>query len=292
MGKFPKHTTASTGVIKRVRQKVTIPRKSYILFELIKIDKLKYRSNDPAAFTQEDVIHLAVLPENLNYSKTSRDYVMQGAEDFFVTKYSPAAEKCSLNGYFGDTRRLVAGTYMTGWDRLIQFQDTIFEKSKLLTANEMYVVNYYDFLMQKFGVINLNNWNLSGSARTNTNMPRYSTEFVLLGDLIKPTVESQTDQLLNLLIEYYLPGTSFFALKTKEIENWYNKEILSTAQTIQTWYEGYSLALEEASNITTEITKGVNAIKGMGSNLGGTINDITKLDQIKGIYSQGISIFN
>ncbi len=263
-----------------------------MIFELIKINKVKYRKGEADALTQEDVIHFAVLPENINYSLQSRDYLVQGSQDYFITKYSLQPEKVSINGVFGNERRLVAGTYMSGWERLMQFEETIVRKSKFLSEAEMYAINYYDFLFQRFGAININSWTISGSARTNTNMERYSLDFVLLGDLLKTATISKTDKLLNLLTDLYLPGTGWFAGKSQELEEWYNKNLYSTAQTIQSWYEGYSLVLEEANSIMQTIANGVNAVKGLGgSSSMQTVNDLTKLDQITNLYSTGTSIF-
>ena len=210
-----------------MRQKFTVPRKNYIMFELVKINKVLYRKGDLGAITQEDVIYMVIYPENINYSLQSRDYIVQGSEDFFITKYTMQPEKVSINGYFGAERRLVGGTYMSGWERLSQFEETIVRKSKLLTSAEMYAVNFYDFYFQRFGAVNINSWNLSGAARSNANMERYSLDFVILGDLLKTTTASQKDDLLNILTSIYLPNTGFFSEQLKTVENWYNSTILS-----------------------------------------------------------------
>lgn len=275
-----------------MRQRITVPRKPYILFELVKINKVKYRRGDADALTQEDVIHMVVMPENINYALQSRDYLVQASEDFFLTKYSMQPEKVSISGTFGAERRLAGGTYMSGWERLVQFEETIVKKSKLLTTAEMYALNYYDFLYQKFGSININSWTISASARANTNFERYSLDFVLLGDLLKTTDSSRSDKLLNLLTAFYLPGTGWFAGKSQELQDWYNTQIYPTAATLQSWYEGYSLVLEEANSIMSTIAEGVNAVKGLGGrNTMKTVNDFGKLDQFTNIYSSGTSIF-
>lgn len=275
-----------------MRQRITIPRKPYILFELVKINKVKYRKGEADALTQEEVIHMVVMPENINYTLQSRDYLVQASDDFFLTKYSLQPEKVSINGYFGAERRLAGGTYMSGWERLTQFEETIIKKSKSLTTAEMYALNYYDFLYQKFGSININSWNISASARANTNLERYSLDFIVLGQLLKTTDSSRSDKLLNLLTEYYLPDSGWFSKKSQELEEWYNTQIYPTAATLQSWYEGYSLVLEEANSIMSTIAEGVNAVKGLGGrNSMKTVNDLTKLDQLTNIYSSGTSIF-
>lgn len=275
-----------------MRQRITIPRKPYILFELVKINKVKYRKGDADALTQEEVIHMVVMPENINYTLQSRDYLVQASEDFFLTKYSMQPEKVSISGYFGAERRLAGGTYMSGWERLTQFEETIIKKSKSLTTAEMYALNYYDFLYQKFGSININSWNISASARANTNLERYSLDFVVLGQLLKTTDSSRSDKLLNLLTDFYLPGTGWFAGKSQELQDWYNTQIYPTAATLQSWYEGYSLVLEEANSIMSTIAEGVNAVKGLGGrSTMKTVNDFGKFDQFTNIYSSGTSIF-
>jgi hypothetical protein len=190
-----------------MKQQFYPPRLNYLVFELIKIDTAKYRTNpnDSSAFTQEDVIYLAVKPDSINYQIQKRNYVLQSLNSTFITKYSYQPERCSLGGVFGHERRYVYGSYMTGWERLRQFTDNIINKSNEIDSGKsLYFINYYDFNFQKYSVIDINSWSLNGNASTHSIMPRYSLDFILLGELITPLTNK--DSLLNMLVKMYLPG--------------------------------------------------------------------------------------
>lgn len=182
-----------------MRNKISIARIPYIVFELISINIEDYAKSSGYVAEQIETVYLAVLPEQINYRLQSRDAISQTYEDVFQTKFAFAPERCRLSGTFGDKHRYIAGTLMDGWDRLKQFQEDIVKASKKagMIDNDaglntepnkgglyIHAVNYYDFIFQKFGTIDINTWQVSGNALVNTNLIRYDCEFSIIGDLI------------------------------------------------------------------------------------------------------------
>ena len=72
----------------------------------------------------------------------------------------------------------------------------------------MYGLNYYDFWFQRFGNVNIDTWDLNGNSKENTQMPRYSLDFIIIGDLIKA---AGTDPMLVGLKNLAMPGGIFDA---------------------------------------------------------------------------------
>ncbi|MCA0388466.1 MAG: hypothetical protein LCH52_08225 [Bacteroidetes bacterium] len=193
-----------------MKQKFYPPRKNYIVFEMIRINTKLYIKNPdaPDAFSQEDVVYLGVMPEGISYQLMSRNYRIQTTDLISITKYSLQPEKCNLNGYFGEDRRLIAGTYMSGFERLKYFRDNVVTLSKLINPDDsMYFLNYYDFNFQKYGSIDIDSFSLTGNARSHSIMPRYSLDFTIVGELLTPVTSS--DKLLNWLKATYLPGGTY-----------------------------------------------------------------------------------
>jgi hypothetical protein len=168
--------------------KSRIPRIPTIVFELVKIDAKKIAEENPENYRakQENYISLQVLPESFNSGLRSRDNITQ-TNKVFVQKFTPQPEMIRLSGTFGDQESAlsVAGINITldGWGRLIQFEEMV-KKSMKIDSNSIYAINYYDFLFQRFGAININSFNISANASENTNLVRYNLEFPIIGKLI------------------------------------------------------------------------------------------------------------
>lgn len=168
--------------------KSRIPRIPAIVFELVKIDAKKIAEENPENYRakQENYISLQVLPESFNSGLRSRDNITQ-TNKIFVQKFTPQPEMIRISGTFGDQESAlsVAGINITldGWGRLIQFEEMV-KKSMKVDSNSIYAINYYDFLFQRFGAININSFNISANASENTNLVRYNLEFPIIGKLI------------------------------------------------------------------------------------------------------------
>lgn len=176
---------------------------NYIVFELVLIDVDKYKSDENGyRAEQSDTIYLAVIPEQFNFSLVARDAIVKTDNRVFLQKFSFMPERVRISGTFGDKPRLVAGTYMDGWTRLRQFRETIVEKSKTVeqSGKYIYALNYYDFIWQKFGSIDIRDFQITGNARANTNLPNYSCDFIMIGDLIKVNGTDAVLIMLNKLI--------------------------------------------------------------------------------------------
>lgn len=229
-----------------MRTQIAIPRIPYIMFELIALIRDREGGITPV---QAATVYLAVMPESINYRVSSRDNVTQIQRDIAVTKWYPSPERCTLSGTFGgDTPRLYAGTLMTGWDRLVQFRELIIKISKtpLITVEKLFTellsgsqiasvafnqdnirqkfsgrtqiipaVNYYDFWFRKFGVINIDSWNIGGNSAQNTQLARYNMDFQIVGDLMKAGL--QDDPLLKMLNGMYAEENSYFRTLTDKM---------------------------------------------------------------------------
>lgn len=182
-----------------MQNKIYIPRINYVVFELIMIDVDKYKNNTESYRAQQvETVYLATIPEQFRYAKVARDTIVKTSDKVFVNKASYQPEKVRISGTFGEKPRLIAGTYMDGWARLRQFEESIVEKSKenfqVLYGQFIYALNYYDFIWQKFGSIDIRSFEMSGNARQHATLPQYSCDFELIGDLIKAT---EFDLMLN-----------------------------------------------------------------------------------------------
>ena len=159
------------------------------MFELVKIGLNDYMNNNYRA-TVEETIYLAVMPQQFQYRLMARDAMTQTDSRVFLNRYDYQPERCSISGHFGIEPRFVAGTVMDGWTRLDVFEKEIIRRSKKSDFPKdgtpyMYALNYYDFWFHRFGNINIETWNLHANAKENTQLPRYSLDFVIIGDLIK-----------------------------------------------------------------------------------------------------------
>lgn len=168
---------------------IAIPQIPYVVFELVKINVDRYISNQDYKAEQVQTVYLAVLPEQFNYRLTSRDAIRQTDSKVFVNKYGLAPERCTISGNFGQKSRLIAGTYMDGWSRLKQFEELIVRKGKETEFTQdgskyIYALNYYDFLWQRYGNINIQSFSVNGNSRVNALLPFYSCDFMIIGELI------------------------------------------------------------------------------------------------------------
>jgi hypothetical protein len=162
--------------------KLKIPRMEFIVFELLEVDKNKLSNS---TYKPESVfaVDLAVLPENLQYRVQSRDAIVQTQSSVYVQRYDFTPERVTLSGTFGDDIRFIRNSWLDGWSRLKMFEDELVKRSKTNSGNKYYVINYYDFQFQRFGVINIDSWSLSGNARDNTNLVRYQLDFTIVDGL-------------------------------------------------------------------------------------------------------------
>lgn len=193
-----------------MKQTFVLPKLKYIVFELVKIGLNDYMNNNYRA-TVEETIYLAVMPQQFQYRLMSRDAITQTDSRVFLNRYDYQPERCSISGYFGIEPRFVAGTIMDGFTRLSQFEKEIIRRSKKSEfpdtgAPYMYALNYYDFWFHRFGNINIETWNLHANAKENTQLPRYSLDFLIIGGLIKA---EGTDPMLFALKNIASPGGLF-----------------------------------------------------------------------------------
>lgn len=200
-----------------------IPRLDFIVFELIEIDVEKLKKSTTYKPDVLSVVDLAIMPEALNYSIQSRDAVVQTDKKVFVQRYNYAPEKVYFSGTFGEDKRLVGGKWLDGWQRLKQFETLFVKLSKSYEKGKIYAINYYDFMFQRFGAINIESWKLSANARTNTQLINYSLEFSIVDKLITTTTKdailkyllvATTDRLNsdNLIKELSINGIDYKAL--------------------------------------------------------------------------------
>lgn len=239
-----------------MKNKFQLPRLNYIAFELIKIPIAEYIAQDYAPIVEETVF-LAVLPEQMNYSLTSRDAVQQTNNNVFVNQFALAPEKVSLSGTFGDEPRYVGASYLSGYQRLKQFEQDIVRRSKqkpgekrsLRSSNEkesdiyVYGLNFYDFTSGRFGSANINSFSVSRNARENTNFERYKLDFMIIGELI--SAESQDPLLMALSSLFGDNGIVDDGLT-------YVNDLLGTVDKTASWI-GLGLdALSMAKNITLQ----------------------------------------
>jgi hypothetical protein len=171
-----------------LRNKVLIPRVDYVVFQLARVDAKKYRSGESYRAEEVETVYLAALPSEFDYGINSRDAITQTTDKIHTHPFPIGPERCTIRGTFGYRPREMAGTYMDGWTRLKQFEEDVFKKSKIQevkdNAQYFYVLNYYDFIWQRFGAINMGSYKVRGNARENTQVPQYSCDFIFTGDLI------------------------------------------------------------------------------------------------------------
>jgi len=201
-----------------MKNRLALPQLNYIVFELVRVNIDDYLAENYRA-EQEEVVFFAVMPEQIRYANSARDAIAQTDSKVFVNRYDLAPERVSLSGTFGDLPRLISGTYMDGWARLQQFEKDIVKKSKRIELPEsgddaryLYMLNYYDFWFQRYGAANISSFEVRGNAREIATLPRYSCEFVLIGDLIE--VQSK-DLLLLSLKELFAPGGTIYEVFNK-----------------------------------------------------------------------------
>jgi hypothetical protein len=195
--------------------KFAIPRLDYVVFELVKIDAGDYLSK---TFRAEavDTVFLTVLPESFRYSLQGRDAITQTDSEVFKNKFDFAPERCVISGSFLKLPRMISGTFMDGWSRLRQFEQLLKDSKKVTLPKDgtkyLYELNYYDFMWQRFGNINVNSYSVNGDSRINTSLERYSAEFIIAGPLIDVL---STDYLLEgLKLTFATGGMIDFALQS------------------------------------------------------------------------------
>lgn len=173
-----------------MKNKFTIPQLNYLVFQLVKIKTDDYLKGSYRA-EEDEVVYFATMPTTFDYRLAARDAIAQTDSNVFLTRFDYSPERCTITGTFGDAPRLIAGSYMTGWARLKQFEESIIRKSKTVvtppdgdTDRYFYALNYFDFAWQRFGHINIQSFGVRGNAQENTQLVRYTCDFILIGDLI------------------------------------------------------------------------------------------------------------
>lgn len=169
------------------------------MFELVEIDTVKLIQDSSYKPRQVKAIDLAILPEQLNYRLASRDALTQTQSKVFVHRFDFQPEKVRFAGSFGDDERWVNNVWLDGWKRLKQFEEEIVRRSKQVKNNRiLYAVNYYDFMFQRFGAINIDSWALTANARTNANLITYSLDFTIVDKLYSVNlIDALIKNLLN-----------------------------------------------------------------------------------------------
>lgn len=253
-----------------MRQTFALPKLKYIVFELVKIGLNDYMNNNYRS-TVEETIYLAVMPQQFQYRLMSRDAITQTDSKVFLNRYDYQPERCSINGYFGIEPRFVAGTVMDGWTRLDQFEKEIIRRSKKSEfpkegegAPYMYALNYYDFWFHRFGNVNIETWNLHANAKENTQLPRYSLDFIIIGGLIKA---EGTDPMLIALKNIASPSGSFDGALSSV------NSVLAKAEIGTKWIGAGVAGLQIVSSA---IGGGINFVKGIqNSGLERTYENVT-----------------
>lgn len=173
-----------------MKNKFALPQLNYLVFQLVKIKVDDYLNGSYRA-EEDETVYFATMPTTFDYRLTGRDAIAQTDSNVFLTRFDYAPERCTITGTFGEKPRAIAGTYLDGWARLKQFEESVIRKSKkVITPPDgdderyFYALNYYDFWWQRFGQINISSFGVRGNAQENTILPRYSCDFILIGDLI------------------------------------------------------------------------------------------------------------
>lgn len=245
-----------------MRNEFTTPKLDYIVFELISIETSKYQdseSNPKYEAKELETVYLAVMPEQIDYKIAGRDALFQSQSNVFITRFDYAPQRGRLSGTFGVDNRLMAGTYMSGWDRLKQFERTVVQRSKEVTEKTVLALNYYDFTHQKYGNININNFDINSNARTNSRLTTYNLDFIIIGDLITSDME---DYLLIVLDTLF--GREGVIQIVLDIVN----NLLSS------WAVQNILAVTEIFNLTNQVLK---IVAGVVSTARGTYAKVTNL---------------
>ncbi|MDQ7818682.1 MAG: hypothetical protein RDU14_16775 [Melioribacteraceae bacterium] len=240
-----------------MKQTFSLPKLKYIVFELVKIGLDDYMNNNYRA-TVEETIYLAVMPQQFQYRLMSRDAITQTDSRVFLNRYDYQPERCSISGHFGIEPRFVAGTIMDGWTRLDVFEKEIIIRSKKSefpdegTPPYIYALNYYDFWFHRFGNINVETWNLHANAKENTQLPRYSLDFLIIGGLIKA---EGTDPML-----------------------WGLKNLASPGGILDNGLASVNSVLAEAESYTSLIGAGVAGIQAAASLINGGIEFVQGME--------------
>jgi hypothetical protein len=242
-----------------MKQTFALPKLKYIVFELVKITMNDYLQNKYRA-TVEETIYLAVLPQQFQYRLIARDAMTQTESRVFLNRYDYQPERCNISGHFGIEPRFVAGTVMDGWSRLAQYEKEIIRRSKKADFPQegqkyIYALNYYDFWFHRFGNINIESWNLRANAKENTQLPRYSLDFLILGALIKA---EGTDPMLTGLKNLAAPGGVF-----DEALGSVNS-VLAEAESVTKWIGAGVLGLQTVSATISSASTLISSLNNNG----------------------------
>ncbi len=248
-----------------MKQKFAIPRADYVVFQLVSM------TANSTQIEVIDTIYLALLPENFSYGLQSRDSITKTHSTTFINQVDLAPERVRISGIFGQERRLMAGTYMDGWSRLKQFEETIVRQSKQNDNGTYYSINYYDYLFQRFGTINISDWSIDGNAASNTRMIKYSLNFVITGDLV---LVKEQDNMLTALQYVYSPVDGIYKKLIDEAES-----LIADSPMISEGLEILQITMEAASalvDVACVISSAYSAISGI-------------VPTVRSAYTQGVA---
>lgn len=229
---------------------INIPKLPYIVFELVKIKKGLVGSGmgdfvrgeerfspyefvetleERDTFTTTDVILLDVNPSDIVYDLNPRKTVHAGPGDdnFTVEKGGLQPTKITIGGTFGSKRISRGIRSQDGFGRMKEFRK-MFAKSHSVSLedekrDEVYGVNYYDFLNHFWGYVDLDNLRISANARLHSKIHQYTMQFTCYGKLLQSTSK---DPLLRNL-KFLLEANEFIEGLNEDINTFIDESFLS-----------------------------------------------------------------
>jgi len=192
--------TSMLGSISKLVRTLT----NVIFFEFSKYDNVS-KKNEGVYFTL-----LYTLPSEIHYTYPSRNKFLQTMGGGFLDKFPMGLPKIRMSGTFGKERRGLL--YLDGLARLAMFKELMikqYHKVKtgdaentvnkivrkyagmlgktyniekvMLKENEVYVLTMYDFINSETWVIDPTTFDITESARTQANLPRYDLRMQAVG---------------------------------------------------------------------------------------------------------------
>ena len=167
-----------------------LPQIPYIAFELVKVNMVHYMNKKNYKADQVALVSMKILPEQMDYELTGRDAITQTDKKIFKQGYYWGPQKVTYRGSFLNDYEETDGILLDGYGRLKRFEENIIYLGKETeeAGKYMYMINFYDFYLHRFGVINTDKWHLSGNGKENTNLLRYDLSFRIIGDLMSVNI--------------------------------------------------------------------------------------------------------
>jgi len=164
---------------------------------------------------------LYTLPTEINYTYPSRNKFTQTMEGGFLDKFPMGLPKIKMSGTFGKERRGLM--YFDGLTRLQLFKELIIkqyhkvETKKIpytnefnykiknallgkykLSDTEVYVLTMYDFINSEVWLIDPTSFDISESARSQSNLPRYDLRMQAIGKPLGGVVDDILQKTLDI----------------------------------------------------------------------------------------------